>query len=362
MKILFFIDGFRKGGKERRLIELLKSLENEKIDYKVVIIHPEIEYEISTEIKNKIIQINKDTKKDISIFLKFYRICKTYDPDIIHTWSSMVTFYAIPAKILQKKKLVNSQIVDAPPKFSKWTIFGIICKINFFFSDFILSNSKAGIIAYKVSQSKSKIIYNGIDLKRFDISSTKEELKKELGLNAKFLVVMVASFSEYKDYKTYIEIANRLSKTNNQICFISVGNGINIEICKKKIKDFNLINFLFLGKRGDVEKILKACDIGVLISTYGEGCSNAIIEYMASNLAVIVNNMGGNKELIKNNINGFLVNDDYINCFSEIIMKLVHDESLRVNIGNKARKTIVDNFLVERMSKQFIEVYCSLKK
>ena len=58
IKVLFFIDGFLTGGKERRLLELLRIL-HDMIDYKVAVIHSNFEYDIPINIKERIIQLKK---------------------------------------------------------------------------------------------------------------------------------------------------------------------------------------------------------------------------------------------------------------------------------------------------------------
>jgi glycosyltransferase involved in cell wall biosynthesis len=363
MKILFFSDGFRKGGKERRLLELLKVIEREKIDYRVVSIHPEIEYEISDEIKSKIIRLVKKRKKDINPFIEFYKICKNYNPDIIHTWSSMVTFYCIPTKILLRKRLINSQITDAPPRFNKWSIFGLTCRINFFFSDLILSNSYAGLKAYNASCKKSKVIHNGIDLARFNILETKEDIKRKLCISTKYCITMVASFSDNKDYETYIQVAYELQKMRNDIIFFAVGDGKNFQSCNNYAFGLGIENFHFLGKRNDVEKILKASDVGVLISNvdlHGEGISNAILEYMAMCLPVIANDAGGTREIINNGVNGYLINEESPIEIANLINDIIDDPEKRIRMGKAGEKKIYDSFTIENMGKEFGKIYYEL--
>ncbi|MCK5506316.1 MAG: glycosyltransferase, partial [Thermodesulfovibrionia bacterium] len=146
MKILFFIESLRSGGKERRLVELLKGLSKyENISMDLVLTRREIHY---TDIFNLNIKIHyierKYLKKDPSLFFKFYRIARKFKPDIIHVWSSMSAVYAIPTAKLLNEKFINSSITYALPvkRFSKlW----LISKITFPLSDIIVANSKAGL-------------------------------------------------------------------------------------------------------------------------------------------------------------------------------------------------------------------------
>jgi hypothetical protein len=46
MRILFIIDGLRKGGKERRFLELIKEIDKiDEIEYKIILFHQDIHFE-----------------------------------------------------------------------------------------------------------------------------------------------------------------------------------------------------------------------------------------------------------------------------------------------------------------------------
>ena len=54
-----------------------------------------------------------------------------------------------------------------------------------------------------------------------------------------------------------------------------------------------------------------------------EGISNSIMEYMANEIPVIATNSGGNKELVKNNSSGFLIDEGDIKSLIEKIKFLI---------------------------------------
>src|ERR1700741_2774093 len=90
MKILFFIDSFPAGGKERRLLELMKGLKKHPgIEFELVIMTNDVHYKEIFDLGIKVHFVIRKTKKDLSIFGKFYRLCKNFKPDIVHCWDSM---------------------------------------------------------------------------------------------------------------------------------------------------------------------------------------------------------------------------------------------------------------------------------
>ena len=135
MRILFFIESLRSGGKERRLVELLTFL-NKHSTYQchLVLMFPQIDYPqfLKLNIPYTVLE-RRGLKKDPSIFFRFFSLCQQIKPDIIHTWGSMVSFYALPTKLLKGIPLVNSQITDAPKHIPFLSFDRFINVFNFIF-------------------------------------------------------------------------------------------------------------------------------------------------------------------------------------------------------------------------------------
>ncbi len=133
MKILFFIDGFRSGGKERRCIELLKGIkDNPQFDIHIVSLRKEIVYPEFYKLNYSYYLIEKDGKLDPIIFIKFYKICKEIKPDIVHCWSSMNAAYSLFAKILLKFKLILRSQKNAKCQFCFLLFRILISRLNLF--------------------------------------------------------------------------------------------------------------------------------------------------------------------------------------------------------------------------------------
>jgi glycosyltransferase involved in cell wall biosynthesis len=356
MKILFFIDGLRLGGKERRLLELLKGLKNRhEFEIAIASVWKEIHYKDFYQLNIPLFFLEKKSKFDPSIFFKFYNLTKKLRPDIVHTWSNMNTSYSLFSKIFINFKLVNSQIADAPHRVSWFSIIGVETKINFKFSDRILSNSRAGLISYRAPVSKSRYIYNGFDFKRLRNQHKPEKIKEKMGIKTKYVVAMVASFSEKKDYKTYFDAAKNILKKRGDITFLTIGDGVYFNKYKQLYGQND--NIKFLGLQLYVDDILPIFDVGVL-STYTEGISNSIIEYMAWGKPVIATEGGGTCELVLDGETGFLIKQQDSDHLIEKIEYLLKNGSKAREMGLKGRERIVKKFDSEKM----INKYCSLYK
>ena len=100
---------------------------------------------------------------------------------------------------------------------------------------------------------------------------------------------------------------------------------------------------IFTGQRNDIP-LLQTIDIGVLTSD-SEGFSNSIIEYMAAGISTVATDVGGNRELIENNIDGFLAPPDNPQLIADAILKLINDEKLSVMMGKSSKQKYIKNSL-----------------
>lgn len=354
MKILFFIESLRPGGKERRLVELLKGLKQfTYIKAELVLTRKEIHYidVLDLDIKIHIIE-RKFIKKDPRLFFKFYKIARTFKPDVIHVWGNMVAIYALLTKLFLKIYMVNSQITGAPAK----PIKGLLGPgLSFHFSDIIISNSMAGLYSYTPPPEKSRVIYNGFDFKRIEKLENLQIVRKHFKLSSKYIVCMVASFTELKDYETYIKAANMVLSKIKDVTFLCVGDG-NYSDFKKLVDPENKRNIKFLGKQEKVESIMNVCDIGVL-ATYTEGISNSIMEFMALGKPVIATDGGGTKELIRDEESGFLIPQKSPEILAEKIKSLLNDETKRYNFGRNGKNRIIEEFSIDKMIESFVRVF-----
>jgi len=366
MKILFFIDSLHAGGKERRLTELMKALKlRSDVEFELVIMNTEVHYKEVLNLNIRIHYLIRKTKKDLSIFNKFYKICKVYRPDLVHCWESMPVVYSVPTCLLLKIKLVNGMVIDTPVnRFSnKYWLRG---RLTFPFSDLIIGNSYAGLDAYKAPPNKSVCIYNGMDFNRFEGLKNRCTVRKEmLGEEAAsfFIVGMVAAFEDRKDYKTLIKAATTLLSHNNNLRFILIGNGANFNQIKNSVPLEYSDKIIFLGRRSDVETIVNIFDVGILLTDtafHGEGISNSIIEYMALCKPVIATMGGGTNEVVFNNVNGYLVNPYADKQIVEKIEMLIHNKEKRIFFGKNGHQIAKEKFDLKIMQNNYMQVYNNL--
>ena len=357
LKILFFIDCLTSGGKERRLIELMKVLKlHSDIEFEIVVMSHDIHYQEVFDLNIKIHYLIRTSKKDLSVFGKFYKICKDFKPEIVHCWDTMTAIYSVYACKLLHIKFVNGIISNAPEKQNIFNKYWFRAKLTFPFSNIIIGNSKAGLAAYNAPKNKSFCIYNGFNFDRTNNIINSDIIREQLNINKKYVIGMVASFSKNKDYKTYFNAAQLLLSQRNDIIFLAIGKNTDSILSKNLIENKYIGNFRLLGKNSGIESFINVMDICVL-STFTEGISNSILEYMALGKPVIATSGGGTNEIIKNEESGFLISPSNPKELAEKIEKLLNNADLRMNMGQVGKEIIINNFSIDKMVNKYIDIY-----
>jgi glycosyltransferase involved in cell wall biosynthesis len=356
MKILFFIESLRAGGKERRIVELLKGLKKyDDLRIELVLTRNEIHYQEIYDLNIPIhIAKRRWLKKDPLVFFKFFNLAKKINPDIIHVWGHMVAVYAVPVKWLLKVPLINNEITDT-------TIHKKLIGRDLVFnaSDRIIANTHAGLLAYKAPMAKSTVIHNGFNFDRLRNIEDAGVVRKRFGIETPFVVGMVATFSTYKDYGTYIRAALTVLEKRNDITFLCIGDGENRDY-RQAIPEGRNKRILFLGKQDHVEPIMNCCDVGILTTNtknHGEGISNALMEFMALGKPVITTNYGGSVELIEDHISGYLIKAFNHTQLADRIIHLLENKNECERMGKKAKERIEEKFGIDRMVNRFREEY-----
>ena len=356
MRILFLIEELSGGGKERRMVELLKGLSklSNTFDIHLTLTKTGIDYEEVEELNITIHRL--ESTSNINLISQYRNQFRDLKPDIVHAWSLKTSFYSSILKPIFDYKIIAGFVSNTFGLSKPWQL---ICdKLIYKKANAIVSNSKAGLIAYKVPINKGYCIYNGFDPERLSSGTIKKTNLNALGIFTKFTMIMVANVTNKKDYKTFIKVANDLIKMRNDVSFISVGKIMPeykemvapyIDNRHNKIK--------FIGFYAKPELLIQESDVGVLCSD-SEGVSNAILEYMAAGLPVVTTDLkGATKELVCHGKTGFISPKTNL---LEIFSELLDNENLRLGMGKEGAKLIADEFNLNNMLDKYVKLYKNL--
>jgi glycosyltransferase involved in cell wall biosynthesis len=360
LKVLIIIDSLSVGGRERRLVELLKGISSfSRIKIHLILLKDFIGYPEVNKLSNVEISIFKRRiKKDPFVFHKIYRTCRHFKPNLIHSWGSMSSVYAIPAAKILGIPFINAMISDA--RCEIWGKTWWRSKLTFPFSDLIVSNSSAGQEAYHVNPAKGRIVRNGFYFERILHLTEATIIRQKFDIQTTLVVGMVGAFHPRKDYSTFLEAAKTILNRRNDISFIAIGDGPEWKklapVAESKYKDY----IHFTGHQSDVESLINIFNIGVLMSNphvHQEGISNAIMEYMALGKPVIATRGGGTEEIVRDGFSGFIINPFSKDELVEKIEYLADHMSHASEMGRNGRKIIEEAFSLTKMVKTTLNLY-----
>lgn len=205
------------------------------------------------------------------------------------------------------------------------------------------------------------VMYNGVDTQRFaPCEESRIAMRKELGLPEKsFVVGAVGRLVPIKDHQTLLKAAALLSSSGIDVRVLLVGSGPERARLQGLATDALEGRVCFAGDSSQVPEMLNAMDVFVLPSL-GEGMSNTLLEAMACGLPVLATNVGGNPEIIENNVHGRLFTPGDAAWLAAQLNLLAQDPALIHQLGTAARNRAIESFSLSRMLESYRCFYLDL--
>jgi sugar transferase (PEP-CTERM/EpsH1 system associated) len=205
------------------------------------------------------------------------------------------------------------------------------------------------------------VIYNGVDTQRFaPCREARIAMRKELSLPEKsFVVGAVGRLVPIKDHRTLLKAAALLSGSGIDVRVLVVGSGPERERLQSQATGALEARVYFAGDSNRVPELLNAMDVFVLPSL-GEGMSNTLLEAMASGLPVLATSVGGNLEIIEDNVNGSLFTPGDAQWLADRLNLMARDPALIHQLGTAARNRAIESFSLSRMLESYRNFYLDL--
>lgn len=169
------------------------------------------------------------------------------------------------------------------------------------------------------------------------------------------IVTCVAEFTPTKNHAFLLSAWEKIAETYENAHLVLVGDGELLEITKTLVKERSLPRVHFLGRRFDIPEILAASDIVVLLSKR-EGLPRVLLEGMAKGLPLLATDIRGNRDLVEDGVNGFLVPLGDVEALTQALEKLIDSPELREKIGRESKKKVED-YSLDRVLWEMEEVY-----
>jgi glycosyltransferase involved in cell wall biosynthesis len=355
MRVLICIEALGVGGKERQAVELVKALgRRPDVECLMVCLQSDDFYlHELTDVGISVEFMLRRMRWDVGVFDQLYKTIRRYQPHLMHTFGMMSSFYALPIAKLMRLPLINASIQNAFSRGGfRWSLEKLLLKA----SDYRIANSYAGLWSRGFSENASNnaVIVNGFDFSRVERLMSNGSVHRHSRDSAIKVVGMVAEFNRFKDYATFIRAAQQISRKRKDVLFVAVGDGETLEASEKIATGSETIKFL--GKRKNIEEIVDTFDIGVL-STFTEGISNSIMEYMALSKPVVATDGGGTKELVVEGETGLLVPPENPDALAARIAHLLDNADVAKRMGAAGEARLRREFSMGKMVEETVKLY-----
>lgn len=321
-KVLQFIHGFSMGGAEKLVSEYCLKLNKEKFDVSVLCFH---RYNTPYEeiLKNAGIKVvyASDHIKDydkiafqypgrLLMLAKRWVYIRKYlrkeSPDVLHLHMAL-SIYVLLAHL--KKDIKMLRTVHNEPK-KRWD-HSIGRRIDFWATKKLVKRYQLQFITLHDEMRKevnemfsvdnSLVLNNGIDFKKFENITAKEQVRKSEKIpEDAYVIGHVGRFNPQKNHKLLVEIFHRIYQKNDKAFLLMIGNGGLQAETEKRLKELGLEDrYLILSNRTDIPDLMNAMDVFVFPSNY-EGLGIVLIEAQKVGLKCVISNVVPEAAVVSN--------------------------------------------------------------
>lgn len=366
MKILHIIPSLQTGGAERLALDICIELDRRiDIEVKLFMLHDINDFEEFSFIKYIPGSIALSLRsKNVFAVSGLEKEIQEFAPNVIHThlFEAEIVSRSIPYP--QAKWFTHFH--DNMPQFLTFSIKTLFNKrllTNFYEKTFLFKRYKEnkGTTFISISKDTEKylrknvckgfptfLLYNAINLETFSNEKILEE-RKDLKL------INIGSFQAKKNQQFLVDIVKELKEKGVEVKLDLFGEGEHFEKVKAKAKANNLSkNIFFHGNVKNVEDYIKQSDIYVH-SAYYEPFGLVLIEAMAGGLPVITLDGKGNRDLIIQGKNGYMISEQNTKLFTQRILEIWYNRKLYSEMSTYARQ-----FSKQYDIREYVETLISL--
>jgi L-malate glycosyltransferase len=212
---------------------------------------------------------------------------------------------------------------------------------------------------YHVRPDRVRVARNGIPLEalRQAGAGARSQVRAELDIEPGGPVLaVIGRLHPVKGHRAALAMLPAIVRSCPRTQLLVIGDGPERPACEALVRELGMSGHVrFLGKRGDVPRLLSAIDL-VLMPSQSEGLGLAAIEALVAARPVIAFAVGGLPEVVVDGLNGRLVPAGDCEAFSKAVIETLHDSERRFSYARGAASS-AKNFGVEAHVQRLIDCY-----
>ena len=374
MKILFLDQSGKPGGAELCLIDIAKPYRDNCLvglfadgSFRHLLEQQQIPVQVLT---TQSIQVRKESSfaqglgslgQLLPLIGRVVRLSHNYDLIYANTQKALVV--GALASFLSRRPLVyHLHDILSTEHFSR-TNLSIAVTLANHFASLVIANSKASQVAFLEAGGRSDIIdvvYNGFEPELYQSDeSTVSQLKKQLGLDGRFIVGHFSRLSPWKGQHILIEA---LAHCPEDVTAILVGDALfgeqdYVQQLQERVAELGLEERVqFLGFRSNIPQLMAVCDLVAHTSTAPEPFGRVIVEAMLCGRPVVAAQSGGAVELVESGLTGFLIPPGEPQQLAQVITTCRNQPEYGDTIGRQAYETARQRFHLTRTNQQIAQL------
>jgi len=307
--ILFLVNVLGFGGAELQVVQLALGMRRRGWEVTVVSLVPPVG--LVEELRHKDVEVLcLDMRKGVPnpfAIVKLRRIIASRMPRVVHSHIAQANLLARITRLLARMPVL---VCTAHSMIEGGRLLELGYRYTDRLGDLTTIVSQAAFERYlrigAAPAHRLRFVPNGLDLARFvPDEAARLRARRELGLGGKFVWLAAGRFTEAKDYPNLLRAFAAVARADATL--LIAGRGPLKDEVQALSGSLGLDDRLqFLGLRHDVPDLMNAADAYVMSSAW-EGMPLVLQEASATGLPIVATDVGGNREVVVNDVSGLLV-------------------------------------------------------
>lgn len=370
-RLVIIISSMSFGGAEIQTLQLANGLVESDYDIDIIVLD-NMSYSVSkADPRIRFHFMDKQKYLDMDVVKKIADLLKDIQPDQILCVDMYPTMYAAFSQMRIRKAFDTVTVMHSTiPRNSKEKLQRTILMpfLNQVQQIVFVSERQRDywLEKYPIDKAKASVIYNGIDIERFsDFSETDAEdtasIREYLDADNSIVIGSCARFRVEKRHTDLVKAVAALKRQGYNVKLLLAGDGEMRSSIEQSIKQLGITDDSYItGYKSDIRPYLSIMDIFVLSSDSVETLSIAAIEALAMKKALVLSEIGGASELVKNGVNGYLYKAADVEELTDRLAQIISSKSSE-SMGNEGYIHALGNFRAEDMVESYRSLFNDLK-